>query len=127
MASGWTYSSFMPSLPPQKVSVIQDIRTIAPTCRRLVPHAKFAICTFLVRRTKLVHQLNREAAKATERDQAKRDRVEIALYFWRAAAARNLLLNYRQRRLRLGRIDAASGDCIPEAHLLRGLPASESS
>ena len=127
MASGWSYSSFMPSLPPQKVTIIQSITTIAPNCRRPVPHAKFAICTFLVRRTKLVHQLNQEAARVAERDQPERDCIEIALYFWRAVAARNLLRNCRQRRLRLGRIDAASGGCVPEAHLLRGLPASESS
>ncbi|UWU95014.1 hypothetical protein [Bradyrhizobium sp. CB1015] len=127
MASGWKYSSFMPSVAPQKALKFQFIMMVAPNCRRLIPHAKFAICTFLVRRTKLMQQLNQKAAKATDRDQSERDRIEMALYFCRAVAARNLLLNCRQRRLRHGRTDAAAGGRIPEAHLLRGLPASESS
>jgi len=48
--------------------------------------------------------------------------IDITCFLGALHTARNLLLHLRQRRLRLCRIDAGAGGCIPEAQLLRGPP-----
>ncbi|MFK4488151.1 hypothetical protein [Bradyrhizobium sp. USDA 336] len=63
MASAWNYSSFMPSLPPSKMMDNQMLGNFASDQRSPVPHAKFAICSILVRRTKVVQPLKQEAAQ----------------------------------------------------------------
>ncbi|MCK1722193.1 hypothetical protein [Bradyrhizobium sp. 141] len=61
MASAWNYSSFMPSPTTKKANNNQCVIGIAAGRRMSAAHVKLAVCSILVRRTNLVHEIKQEA------------------------------------------------------------------